>query len=77
MAQFIIETRDEKKTKLLLQLLRQLDFVDSIKKIKPKSVPILQEEEPASDFFAMAGIWSGREISVDTIRQQAWPDHNS
>ena len=70
MAQFLIETHDEKKTKLLLQLLRQLDFVDSI---KTNNQPI-QAEEDADNFFVMAGIWRERDISIDTIRQQAWPN---
>lgn len=74
MAQFLIETHDEKKTKLLLQLLRQLDFVDSIKKIKQTNNQPIQAEEDADNFFVMAGIWRERDISIDTIRQQAWPN---
>ena len=77
MAQFLIETHDEKKTKLLLQLLRQLDFVDSIKKIKQTNNQLTQASDNREDFFAMAGIWSERDISIDTIRQQAWPNRAS
>lgn len=77
MAQFLIETHDEKKTKLLLQLLRELDFVDSIKKIKQTNNQPTQASENREDFFAMAGVWSERDISIDTIRQQAWPNRKS
>ncbi|MDA0243875.1 MAG: hypothetical protein OT477_10705 [Chloroflexi bacterium] len=24
-------------------------------------------------FFAMAGLWAGRDVTIETIRQQAWP----
>ena len=74
MTQFIVETHDEKKTKLLLQLLRQLDFVDSVKKVRQVESEHIDEANDNNDFFALAGIWSDREISIDTIRQQAWPD---
>ena len=77
MAQFLIETHDEKKTKLLQQKLRQLDFVDSIKKIKQTNNQLTQASDNREDFFAMAGIWSERDISIDTIRQQAWPNRAS
>ncbi len=77
MTQFIVETHDERKTKLLLQLLRQLDFVDSVKKVRQVESQHFDEADDANDFFAMAGIWSDREISIDTIRQQAWPDRTS
>ena len=26
------------------------------------------------DFFSMAGLWEGREVSLTSIRQKAWPN---
>ncbi len=41
-----------------------------------------QEKQPATsleqnhDFFALAGIWEGKNITLDTIRKDAWGEEN-
>ncbi len=32
--------------------------------------------EETEDFFAIAGIWEDREITAETLRQQAWKEAN-
>ncbi|MEO1672990.1 MAG: DUF2281 domain-containing protein [Cyanobacteria bacterium J06631_2] len=35
-----------------------------------------KKEEESEDFFAIAGIWSDREITAETLRQEAWKEQN-
>ncbi|MBP6470402.1 MAG: hypothetical protein KBE23_12455 [Chloroflexi bacterium] len=69
MEQIIIQVKDKEKAQLLSELLRSLDFVSLV-------TTDFQENDSGktkADFFALAGIWQGRNIDLDTIRQQAWP----
>ncbi len=49
-----------------------LDFIDSITE---KDLPIANEPiaNGEKEFFALAGLWAGRDISLQSIREQAWP----
>lgn len=74
MEQITIQVQDKEKAKILLELLAALDFVSSIKTTELKDQEQdLTQPEVSSDFFAMAGLWAEREISLETIRQKAWP----
>ena len=33
-----------------------------------------EKPEESEDFFAIAGIWSNREITAETLRQEAWKE---
>ena len=68
MEQITIHVKNKEKAELLLQLLRSLDFIDVVR-IEDHTVT----EESEADFFAMAGIWQGREITQESLRQMAWP----
>lgn len=68
MEQITIHVKDKEKAELLLQLLRSLDFIDVVG-IEDHTVT----EDSEADFFAMAGIWQGREITQESLRQMAWP----
>ena len=71
MEQITIRIRDRKKAQTLIDFLKSLDFVETIiEKELPDSSGAIDEE---NDFFAMAGMWEGRDISLKTIREQAWP----
>ena len=72
MEQITIRIKDRKKAQTLLDFLKSLDFIESISE---KNVPT---ESPATaanekEFFALAGLWTGRNISLKTLREQAWP----
>lgn len=74
MEQIVIQVRDKDKAKILLELLTALDFVDSVKTSGLEETEVgssTPEETP--DFFAVAGLWQGRAISLESIRQKAWP----
>jgi hypothetical protein len=71
MEQITIRIRDPKKAQTLIDFLKSLDFVETIieKELSDESSTVNEENE----FFAMAGLWEGRDISLKTIREQAWP----
>ena len=71
MEQITIRIRDRKKAQTLIDFLKSLDFVETIaeKELPDESGAVNEENE----FFAMAGLWEGRDISLKTIREQAWP----
>jgi hypothetical protein len=71
MEQITIRIRDRKKAQSLIDFLKSLDFIETIteKELPDESGAVNEENE----FFAMAGLWEGRDISLKTIREQAWP----
>jgi hypothetical protein len=74
MEQIIIRIKDKQKARRLVDLLKVLDFIDFI---EATETALNQEEtnlnKEEDDFFALAGLWQGRDISQEMIRQQAWP----
>jgi hypothetical protein len=72
MEQIIIRVRDRKKADALLKFLKTLDYVENI---VTANLPRADEPEKAgeTDFFDLAGIWAGRDISQESLRKQAWP----
>ena len=72
MEQIVVLIKDKAKAKMLLELLSALDFVDSVKTSVSEEVEEADSEEP-TDFFSLAGLWQGREISLESIRQKTWP----
>ena len=72
MEEIIIRVKDKDKAKALYDLLRALDFVDSIA-TDSKSEEMNEQAQEDDAFFSLAGIWSDRDISQESLRQQAWP----
>jgi hypothetical protein len=74
MERIIVQVRDKEKAKMLLEFLAALDFVDSMKQsetAEAEAGPTAQEV--SLDFFSLAGLWKDRDISLDSLRQKAWP----
>lgn len=71
MEQITIHIKDRKKAKKLLDFLKSLDFVESI--IEKEVTAESPTEAGEGEFFALAGLWNGRDISLKTLREQAWP----
>ena len=74
MQQIIVQVKDKKKARKLFELLTQLDFVSSVKTseaIDSEASTVTPKE--SLDFFSLAGLWEGREITLESIRQKAWP----
>ena len=74
MEQIVIRIKDKQKARRLIDLLKVLDFIDSVEAdetvLSHEETSLNQEED---DFFALAGLWQGRDVSQEMIRQQAWP----
>jgi pheromone shutdown protein TraB len=66
MEQLLVEVKSKEKAKMLFELLSALDFVEQV---KTGSVDNLTAPEEPSDFFALAGLWAGREVSLESIRE--------
>ena len=74
MEQIVVQVRDKGKAKALFELLAALDFVDSVKTSATEEVEVKAEVgEEAADFFSLAGLWQDREVTLESIRQKAWP----
>lgn len=43
-----------------------LDFAESV-----------QAEADENDFFALAGLWEGRDIDPGSLRKRAWPERQA
>jgi hypothetical protein len=73
MEQITIRIKDRKKAQKLIDFLRSLDFVDSITEKELPETSEANADNEESEFFALAGLWAGRDISLKSIRDQAWP----
>lgn len=62
MEELVLKIKDKSKLKFLKQLLEQLDFVELKKTEKPSGY----------SFFNSAGIWEGRDIDSQKLRDEAW-----
>lgn len=74
MEQIVVQVRDKEKAKVLFELLTALDFVTSVKTSETEEVEIKTTvREESVDFFSLAGLWQDREVTLEFIRQKAWP----
>lgn len=70
MEQITIQISDRRKARALRDFLKSLDYVEKIT-ISNFKLPILTKSKNG-DFFALAGIWGNRKISIDSVRQAVW-----
>jgi hypothetical protein len=78
MEQIIIQVKNKEKAKVLYELLTALDFVDAVETFSTgEHETALFTEAETNDFFALAGLWEGRDITLESIRQKAWPRQQS
>ncbi len=76
MEQIVIQIENKEKAQLLLELLKALDFVDLVNIRSEEAELDVTSQEESSDFFSLAGLWEGRDITLTSIRRQAWPRQN-
>ena len=65
MEQLILNIKDKSKLSFLMQLIKQLDFVE-VEKVKKKKA------STKYDFFNSAGLWADRKVNAKELREQAW-----
>ena len=70
MEQIVIQVKDKKKAQALKIFLRTLDFVESVTEL---GMNRQGRQIKSADFFSIAGLWAGRDISKESIRKEAWP----
>ncbi len=73
MESITITVKNEEKARMLSELLQALDFVTEVKLNRTGQPQASEENGEKADFFALAGIWQGRQIELEDIRRQAWP----
>ena len=66
----------EKQTKAqaLIEFLKAMDFVEAV--TSGFTIPKPKTQVDEDDFFALKGLWVGRNISLESIRQKAWPSNS-
>ena len=69
--QLIVRVSDKGKAEMLTKILTSLDFVNSVEIVEDK--PTISDEE--QNFFSLAGLWENRDISTESIRQEAWREN--
>lgn len=78
MEQIVVHVKDKAKAKVLFELLTALDFVDSVQSSETQEVKVaLTGQDEQLDFFSLAGLWQGRDVTLESIRQKAWPRYFS
>lgn len=73
MEQITIQIKDRKKAQKLIDFLKSLDFIESITEKELSGMNESDTESVENEFFALAGLWAGRDISLKKIREEAWP----
>jgi hypothetical protein len=68
MEQLIVRVADKEKAEMLSKILSALDFVSSVEVMEDKTTISNNEK----DFFALAGLWENRNVTTESIRQEAW-----
>ena len=72
MEQIVIQVKDKSKARALISFLKNLEFVENI---SSNDLPVAQTDTSSKDaeFLALAGLWAGRDVTLESIRQKAWP----
>ena len=71
MDQILINIKDKSKAHIVVGLLKELSFVEFRELGKANRIG------KTSDFRKLYGIWKGREVKLDDLRQKAWQRKNS
>jgi hypothetical protein len=72
MEQITIQVKNRQKAQALINFLKAMDFIEEvISRDESVSQPKIRLDD--KEFFAMAGLWAGRDVTLDSIRQKAWP----
>lgn len=68
----IVRVANKDNAEMLTKILTSLDFVNSVEIVEQK--PTTSNEE--QDFFSLAGLWENRDITTESIRQEAWRENS-
>jgi hypothetical protein len=71
MEQITIQVKNKQKAQALIKFLKALDFIEKV--TAREMVPLPKSQMNEQEFFALAGLWTGRDVTLNSIRQKAWP----
>jgi len=71
MEQITIQVKNKHKARALINFLKALDFIEEVTARESTLQPHDKGDE--HEFFALAGLWAGRHVTLDSLRQKAWP----
>jgi hypothetical protein len=71
MERITIRIKNKQKAQALINFLKALDFIEEVTAKEISSQPKGSMNE--AEFFRLAGLWAGRQITLNAIRQKAWP----
>jgi len=72
MEKITIQIKDKKKARKLVDFLKTLDFIEKVSSVE-SHVDDSSKSQQDNDFFALAGLWANRDVSLKSIREKAWP----
>jgi hypothetical protein len=72
MEQITIQVKNKQKAQALINFLKAMDFIEEVT-ASDLSALTPKGRTNEKDFFALAGLWAGRDVTLDAIRQKAWP----
>ncbi|WP_045221261.1 hypothetical protein [Desulfonatronum thioautotrophicum] len=71
--EIVLQVQDPHKATKLLEYLRACDFVSDIQTSSIDEQKGIQENiSEKADFFNGAGLWEKRDVTLDSLRRQAW-----
>lgn len=71
MEQITIQVKNKQKARALVKFLKTLDFIEDV---TASEISLTQPGKVSEkEFFALAGLWAGRDVTLDSLRQKAWP----
>lgn len=73
MEQITVLIPDREKANLLIELLHSLDFIADIQLVSRDVNGRKIESATDEAFFSLAGLWADRDITVESLREKAWP----
>jgi len=69
----VLHVQDPHKATKLLEYLRACEFVSGIQTSNiDEKIGIRKNIPEKADFFTGAGLWEKRDITLDSLRRQAW-----
>ena len=70
--ELVVQIHDQFKARKFIEFLSALDFVTVIRTDESKKEEQEEGTTGADDFFSYAGLWANRDMTCDSLRQQAW-----
>jgi hypothetical protein len=72
MEQITIQVKSRQKAQALLNFLKTLDYIENV---KTNHLSFFQTKDKVNedDFFNLAGLWARRDVTLESIREKAWP----